>query len=340
MKILRMFYSKTPKIKDKTGKVIPESITSLEKISLGALKQRILIRGENTKNPILLFLHGGPGSTEMPMSHKFDRDLEKRFICVHWDQRGAGKSFSMKTHKSSMNVQQFISDGIELVNKLKQRFNQEKIFLVGHSWGSVLGMNLIHNYPEHFHAYIGIGQVVNMIESEKISYEYVLKRAKQQNNKKAVKQLEKIKDKNVWNLRYSQIQRKWLTKFGGWYYKATNSWVILKYLFISPEYSIIDAIKFFIGVIFSLSNMWRRIIETVNFVDKIQEIKIPVYFIVGKHDYNTPFELVEKFYNNLKAPKKELIWFEESAHSPNYEEPEKYKDLLINKILPEILINE
>ncbi|NPD89026.1 MAG: alpha/beta hydrolase [Asgard group archaeon] len=332
MSLLRIFYSRTPKIKDSKGKLVPESITSLEKVILGGLEQSILIRGQKRSNPILLFLHGGPGSTEMALAHVYQKNLEKKFTIVNWDQRGAGKSFKLGIPKTSMTIEQFVTDALELVLLLKKRFNQEKIFIAGHSWGSALGIKLIHRHPEHFYAYVGIGQAVHLAEGERISYEFVLRTAREQNNKKAIKQLERIKEKEIWDSRYTQKQRKWLTKFRGWYYHSTSSWVLLKYYINSPEYSLLDCIKLLLGSLFSLNHMWKSLIEESSFIGRIKEVKVPVFFLAGRFDYNSPSELVVEFYEQLEAPKKELIWFEESAHSPNYEEQEKFDRVMIEKV--------
>lgn len=333
MTFLRLFTSRTKKIRNTKREVIQESIASLERIELGGLKQYILIRGHNKNNPILLFLHGGPGSTEMPLAHAFQTNLEEYFTIVHWDQRGAGKSFRINIPKSSLTFEQYEKDTLELIIYLRERFKQEKIILVGHSWGSALGIVLVHKYPEYLFSYVGIGQVVDMAEGERISYKFVLDTAKKQENKKAIKQLEKIKNKEIWDLSYTQVQRKWLTKFGGWHHNATKSWILLKYCFNSPEYNLLDAIRFFVGALVSLSKMWKPLLKETSFMDRIKEVKIPVFFIAGRYDYNTPSELVVKFYQQLKAPQKELVWFEESAHSPNYEEKDKFDKVMIEKIL-------
>ncbi len=337
MTILRIFYSKIPKIKDEKGKTKTNSIAVLEKLRIGGINQWVLIRGHNVNNPILLFLHGGPGSAQIGIAYKFQRILEKYFTVVQWDQRGAGKSFSFKIPKQSMNIEQFILDSNDLIEQLKKRFGKEKIFLVGHSWGSTLGMLLIQRYPENFHSYIGMGQATNQIEGEKISYEFVLEQAKKNDNRKAIKQLEKIRNKEVWNLKYSQIQRRWLNRFGGWYYGARSNWIVLKLFFTSPEYSIVDLIKFTIGALFSLRMMWKNVLQDINLFEQVKEVEVPVYFCAGKYDYNTPFELVEKYYNQIKAPTKNLYWFEKSAHSPNFEEKSKFEDILIKQILRDTL---
>ena len=336
---LRLFSSKTPQIKDSEGNVKPNSIASLEKVQLGGLDQWIIIRSHDITNPILLFLHGGPGSVEGPLAYKFESELEKYFVFVNWDQRGAGKSYSKKIPKESMNIEQFISDTVELINILRSKFNQKKIFIVGHSWGSILGLSIVQRYPELFYAYIGIGQVVNIRENEKISYQFVYEEAKKIGNKKALKQLEKIQPYTGENIKSLKIQRKWLAKFGGFMHGEKSMWPLIKIGLFSPEYSIKDMFKFYKGINFSTEKLWVDMFK-INFFNQVPEIKVPVYFCVGKYDYNTPFELVERYYEQLQVPKKKLIWFEKSAHNPNFEEPQKFDELLINQVLTETYKNK
>ncbi len=334
VRFFSLFYSKTPKINDYLGYIKPNSIASLEKVEIGGIKQYILIRGHDISNPLLLLLHGGPGTAEIVLAHRFDRELEEHFIIVNWDQRGSGKSFSRKIPKETMKVEQFISDTLELVLMLKERFNKEKIFLVGHSWGSQLGSLVVHRFPEHFYAYIGIGQVVNLYDNEKISYQFTLNEAKKRNNKKAIKVLEALQPYTGIEFKKLRKQRKWLNKFGGAAHAFKNQFTLVKMGFSAPEYSLRDFFKFIRGMLFSLKSMWADLFK-YDLSEIIQEYKVPVYFFIGKYDYNTPFELSEKFFQKVKAPKKEYIWFENSAHMPNFEENKKYTELLINKVLPE-----
>jgi pimeloyl-ACP methyl ester carboxylesterase len=164
-------------IKDRQGHDISQSIASLEKINLGRQEQWILIRGMDITKPVILFLHGGPGTSNMCLLRKYTDELEKHFIVVTWDQRGAGKSYQAINPHSSMTIDRLVLDTGELTQLLCHRFNQQKIFLVGHSWGSLIGILSIQKYPDLYHAYIGIGQIVNMQENEQISYDWTLAQA-------------------------------------------------------------------------------------------------------------------------------------------------------------------
>jgi pimeloyl-ACP methyl ester carboxylesterase len=330
----RAFYSETPPILGEDGNKKPDSITSMEFIELGGIDQAILIRSHNIINPLMLFLHGGPGSVESPLVHKFQREIEKHFLVVNWDQRGGGKSYSKKIPKDSMNIEQIISDTHDLIELLKERFKKDKIFLVGHSWGSMLGTLVVQRYPELFYAYVGVGQVVNLIDNEKISFQYTLEQARKRGNKKAIKQLDKIRPYTGENLDHLKIQRKWLKKFGGVLHNESSMWPLLKVGINSPEYKIGDFIKFIRGTIFSTKNLWKELFD-IDFFKEVKEYKVPVYFCIGRYDYNAPFELSERFFKKLKAPSKKFIWFENSAHCPNFEESEKFQDFLIREMLPE-----
>ncbi|MHA1256657.1 MAG: alpha/beta fold hydrolase [Promethearchaeota archaeon] len=334
---LRMFYSRTPKIKDINGKIKENSVASLEKVKIGKIDQWIIIRGHDKGNPILLFLHGGPGSIEGPFAYKFQRDLEEHFIIVNWDQRGAGKSYSRKIPKDSMTIEQFILDAHELIQLLLNRFNQEKLYLVGHSWGSILGTLVVSRYPELIQAYVGIGQVVNILDNEKVSYRYTIEQAKERGNEKALKQLKKLEpypEKDINDTKALRKQRKWLLKFNGVMHNESGWWPHLKIALGSPEYSLKDMIKSIGGLKLSLKTLWSQLFE-IDFPKQIPELKVPVYICMGRFDYNTPFELARKYFNQLQAPKKEFIWFENSAHMLNTEESEKFNDFLINTVLKE-----
>ncbi len=330
--------SHTPKIVDARGIVPERSIAAIEKVSLGGVDQWIVMRGADVRNPVLLFIHGGPGMPSAPKVLKHNGDLESDFVVVTWDQRGAGKSYSKDIPPDSMTVEQFISDAHELVQYLKKKLNADKIYIVGHSWGSILGTYLIDRYPEDFYAYVGIGQFVNGIENEAISYDFVLRQAEKTNNKKAIRELKKIGApvsaiyKN--GLDDLLVQRKWLMKFGGANYTDRSYFSTYMTYFFNKEYTIFDSLNVMKGVKMSLNLMWEDVVK-IDFMTEVDEVEVPVYFMIGRHDWNTPFELSEEYFKALKAPSKEFIWFENSAHSPCYEETERFNRLMVEKVKAE-----
>ncbi|MGG0719229.1 alpha/beta hydrolase [Robertmurraya massiliosenegalensis] len=168
----------TPEINGKS------SISVLESVAIGGIEQWVLIRGESINNPIVLFLHGGPGNAQIGWAPKFQSNLERNFIVVNWDQRGSGLSYFEGIPEESMNINQFIQDAYELTIYLLNKFKKNKIFIVGHSWGTIIGMPLIQKHPHLFHAYIGVGQSVDLQRGELLSYEYTLEYAKNNNRRR------------------------------------------------------------------------------------------------------------------------------------------------------------
>lgn len=323
--ITRLISAKTLKIEGQN------SLSVIEKINLGGKKQVISIRATDMANPLLLFLHGGPGSPLMPYAHVSDKKLEENFIVVHWDQYGVGKSYDKKLNPDEISIDYYLDCTTELIELLRKRFNKDKIFLIGHSWGSYLGIVTAHRKPELLHAYIGMGQVINMPEAEKISYNYTIDKAQKAGKKKAIKDLKKIGLPPYQNYKELLTERKWLSIYKG----MISNISLLKtigYSLKSPEYNFGDHIREIKGRNLLLSILWPDF-QTKTVDDEIRAFKIPVYFLEGRQDYCVPSLLVEDFVHHISAPYKEIIWFEHSAHMMNIEEPEKYADVMVNKIL-------
>jgi pimeloyl-ACP methyl ester carboxylesterase len=339
MKVKAAYMTYHPKIKDANGLEIKESIALLEKKNIGGIGQWLLLRGKSIHNPILLFLHGGPGSAEWPLLKKYNSELEDHFVIVYWEQRGAGKTYSSKTQ--NMNIEQFISDTHEIVEYLRGNFGKKKVFIIGHSWGSIIGILTAQRYPELFYAYVGMGQFVHGKDNESISYQYVMDIAQKSHNRKALSRLNEINQPEIYGTIDQEgkwykkllIQRDYLYQFGGCIHRKSKflDWAIPFFL----TYSIIDLIKYNSGYFDSMKKLWPEIMNC-NLLMQVPKLEIPIYFLVGRYDYNTPFELVEKYYNQLIAPKKTLIWFENSSHNPHYEEAQKFNDILINEIRREM----
>lgn len=328
-------------VNNRTGINIPNGINSLEKIKLGGIDQWILIRGWNRSNPVLLFLHGGPGAPLFTYARDIGvkAKLEQHFTLVYWEQRATGKSFSLSIPEESMTIEQLVSDASELTQILKDRFKVPKIFLVGRSWGSLIGLLTAKRYPELFYAYIGIGQIVDPLENDRISYQYTIEIAERSGNEKALNDLRNIGEP-PFNFKELIIQRKWLTKF----YKNMMAEKFnnkpqnhLKKLLSTPEYSLIDIIKMGLDPFFSIKHLWNDKFYKTNLFEQIPQIEVPVFFLAGRYDYFTPSEIVENYYHKLTSSKgKHIIWFEKSGHYPELEEPKKFYDVMINKVLREI----
>jgi len=330
--------SNTAPILDSDNVIKSNSISSLERIDLGGINQSVLIRGHDINNPVLLFIHGGPGYSTIPLVSSINSNLEEHFIVVNWDQRGTGKSLFWGMNKDSISMDLIEQDLHQLVGILKSRFNKNKILLVGHSWGSIIGLKSISKHPKDYSAYIGVGQVINSEASDKIIYDFCLKSAIKENNEKAIKQLEGISDlisrkKMNWNEAF--VLYNWLNYYEGGY-KGRSDIKNLNKLFIErEEYSHIDLLRKRVGISLSLLFL-KEELEEVNFYTESTKYEIPIFFCLGKYDYQTPSVLVEEYFNIIKSPYKEIMLFNNSAHYPLFEEPDKFNNYLIHGVLPKI----
>ena len=273
----------------------------------------------------------------LPVMTGINKDLENDFTVVNWEQRGTGKSYYTFSESNEINIKTFISDAHELTKLLLKRFNKDKIYIMGNSWGSVIGIQVVQQYPKLYYAYIGIGQVVNMKENERLSYDYTLQQAILRNDKKAEIQLKDIGtdyfNRPDW-FKCLLLQRKYLVKYGGAIYGHSNYRCLEKHFLSSPEYSLMDIINRVRGSKQSLKMLWLKLLK-VNLFETATQFDIPIYFIEGRHDYNAPFSIANQYYESIKAPTKELIWFENSAHFPQWEEPQKFHNVLKDKIIKE-----
>ena len=312
-------------------------IDLLGNVILGGEEQWVLIRGKKQTNPVLLYLHGGPGSFVIPTARDFGRYLEDDFVVVYWDQRGSGKSYRSGIPENSMNLDQFIRDTRELVEVLKRRFNVPKVYLVGNSWGAALGALTVEAYPELFYAYLGTGQLVNTARSDSISYAFTLSEANSTGNNEALRELTKM-GPPPWGFEEMAKQRKWLRRFGGTIYKEreTSGTFLSDFMgkmLLSPEYSLMEILENSMDPDYAVRNLWDDI-AGINLFEQVPRIEVPVYFIAGRHDYTTPSELVAQYYDQLEAPAgKSLIWFENAAHMPEFEDPARFYEVMLDSVL-------
>lgn len=321
----------------------PNGIDSLEAVRIGGIDQWIEVRGQDVNNPILLFIHGGPGIAFIPLAASFQGVWEKYFTVVQWDQRGAGKTYTSNDEgilRRTMNIPQMESDTLEVANYLRTRFKREKILVLGHSWGSILGLWLAHEHPEVIYAYVGVGQVINMEQNEKVAYEDALQQARDRHNEQAVKELESIAPYPSPSTDQAKmsIARGWEQQFlgpppGTPEFTDTNR--LLLDLVSAPEYSLVDDYAFIHGQLSSFSsNILLPEIMRVQ-LDKLgPDFSVPIFFFEGRHDPYGRSSLVWDYSQTMKAPKKQFIWFENSGHFPFFEEKQKFQDELVQRVLP------
>ena len=293
----------------------PKSIASLEQFWLAGRPQYGLIRGSDRQNPIVLFLHGGPGMPTMYLAHDFQRDLERNFVVVQWDRLGAGKSYAAGVAATSLIVGQEINDTVELIDQLRARFHQQKIYLVGFSYGTYLGILVAQRVPQWLHAYVGIGQLAcSEEEDRRIQDEWLLSQASTAQDREAMDEL---------TSRKSLDREKLLFKYGAEIHSAHSWWPLLWSGIRSPEYTLRDIANVRKGVQFTAEHL-RYDVITGSILDNVPALRIPVFFFSGRYDYTDPTVCTIRLFDRLVAPIKRMVWFDRSAHFVFFEEPEQF----------------
>lgn len=291
-------------------------IDTTEVVQIGGIKQFIKLQGVDNTKPLLLFLHGGPGTSLIPVADAFTNKLKEQFVVVQWDQREAGETLKLNHSTEKLSLQLLQKDTEEIIQYLLKKYNRKKLFLVSHSFGSMLGFDFAEKHPELLYAYIPISAIVDQLKSEKLTMEMLNKWAKETNNTEAAKELAlvKVPFEKEDDLFYSQ---KWLFIHNGVDFAKEASF--------KAKYHDWLAIWF---------PMWKKSV-TKNLFKTLPELKCPVYFIEGIGDQQKSHYLIEDYYKFVKAPKKELFWFDKSGHTVFNSEPEKLQQVIIEKILPE-----
>ena len=290
----------------------------LEQVELGGVKQWLLLRG-NVQRPILLVLHGGPGSAEIATASRYQRGLEPHFLVVNWDQRGAGKSHG----HGVLSVKQLAADTTELIELLLARFGQQKLYLLGHSWGSALGLLITRRSPELVYGVIGVGQLVDGAANERLSFEYVREYARRTGNQLALTQLRRHPPPYGDDVRALLTQRTWLYLSRGFFYSRVAALRYALAFLTSTTYSFSDKLSYSHHLRASLRQLWSEV-EALDLFRDVPSVATPVLFCLGKHDMTTPSVLAARYFEALVAPSKQLVWFDASAHCPNLEEPQKF----------------
>lgn len=308
-----------------------------ETVDLGGAPQHLRIRGTKPENPVVLFLHGGPGVADRHWVLRHQSRLAAECTLACWDQRGAGLGYDGKRARTEkLTVDAMVGDAACVADYLRKKFARESIIVVGHSWGSILGVLLAQRHPGGIAAYVGMGQFVNGAENERLSYEFVVGEAERRGNKKALKDLARIGAPVAGRYRTMKdmmTQRDYMTRFGGGEYKGSSSiWSSMIFpLLKSPEYGVFDLPRYARGAFYSLEQLWDEVVS-FDFNTLVPELAMPVFLTEGRHDRNTPVSLAETWFDALRAPSKKWVWFEESAHSPIKEEPGKWGEEMLKII--------
>lgn len=336
LSLLIWFWSTSKPIQfvDNNGNIMPKSISEKVFVDINGTKQGMFIKGHDTTKPVLLYVHGG-----LPFSfltQEYPTGLESDFVLVWWEQRGFGLSYNPNTSYSEINSDTLVSDLFAVTNYLCQRFKQKKIYLMGHSGGSFIGIKAAALAPELFHAYIGLAQISNQRKSEKIAYDYMLEQFRENGNKRMLKKL-KLAPVTMTSIpkEYLAIRDEAMHSLGIGTMHKMNSviWGIFLPSLRFREYSFMEKINLWRAKAkYGVSVTWDEILST-DLSNEVTKFALPIYFLEGIYDYTCSFSEARAYFDVIEAPLKGFYTFYNSAHSPIFEEPEKAQLIFRNDIL-------
>jgi pimeloyl-ACP methyl ester carboxylesterase len=322
---------------DENGKPLAGSISEKLFVDINGVKQGMFIKSKDASNPVLLFIHGGPGMPEYWLTQYYPTGLEDHFTVVWWEQRGAGISYSADIPPETMTAEQFVDDTIEVTNYLRDRFGQEKIYLMAHSWGSYIGIQAAAREPDLYYSYIGVGQISHQIESEQLAYQYALAYYKENGNANMVRKLEAAPPTLTVPLpvAYDALRDTYMHSAGIGTTREMNS--VVTGIFLPSwqfrEYTLGEKLNLWRGKIFSRSfGLWDKM-QITDLTQQVTKLDIPVYFLHGTYDYTCAYPLAKEYFEKIEAPVKGFYSFDQSAHSPMFEQPEKVQRILLEDVL-------
>ncbi len=306
-------------------------------VDINGERQGMFLRSEDIMNPVLLFVHGGPGMPEYFLAEKYPTGLESLFTVCYWEQRGAGLSYKPGMDSQSITVEQLVNDTNSVAQYLCERFGKQKIYLMAHSWGSYIGIQAAEKAPALYHAYIGVGQIANMFDSERIAFSYMLDEFKKRGDKTMLSQLRKYdvlgSDEAVLAFFRTVLRDQAMHKLGIGTMRNMKS--VISGVFIPVlrcrAYTWRERVNIWKAKAFlrSKTELVHQFF-TADLMSKHVRLEIPAHFFSGRYEYTVNTDLSKKLLEKIEAPQKAFYTFEQSAHSPMFEEPEEFLSIIAN----------
>lgn len=311
------------------------SMNDLKAVEINGTTQYITVRTTDETNPVLLFLAGGPGGSQVQATREHFGLLEEHFTIINWEQPGSGKSFSARPTED-LSPETYLEDGQALTEYLKDTYSKDKIYLMGESWGSYLGVLMASTHPGDYHSLITTGQMVDFAETEEYCYNEAIRIATENDDQSQLERLESLESIPPTGDNISLDAATYLNYLHSHMASSSDinqtSWDTFDTL-LSPEYSIGDSLNFFRGLYSTFSHVYQQLYET-DLRETHTEFDIPIYILHGKHDVNAPVYLVDEYHSLIDAPEKTLIYFENSGHNPWITEPELYQQTVLDLWVP------
>ncbi len=321
----------TPPFTDASGRVLAGSVARMEKIELGGVVQAVWFRGRAVGAPALVLLHGGPGTSETALFRHFDAALEDRFLTVYWDQRGSGRSYHPGMPAAALTIGRMVEDLDELVDRVRRRFGKQRVVLLGHSWGTILGTLYAAAHPEKVSVYVGIGQIADFAEDERTSLRWALEQAERRGDRKALRALREMLPGPA-SVADELALGRWVERFGGSLRGGLSTGALVRAALATDEADLADLWRFGAGNRFSLEALRPQYARED--LTRFRRFAVPVVFLLGRHDWHVPSTLAARYFRTLEAPCKRLVWFERSAHDPPFEEPRAFVRAMVDVVLP------
>jgi pimeloyl-ACP methyl ester carboxylesterase len=321
---------------DSAGRTIPGSLSERVFIEVGGIRQGMIIQSVDPSNPVLLFLHGGPGMVEFFMEEGYPTGLARHFTVVWWEQRGAGMSYAPDIPPESMTLSQMIADTLEVTDWLRDRFGQERILLLGHSWGAYLGIQVAAAAPDRYLAYVGMGQIAHQLRSEVMARDHLLQVYRAQGDTAMVRRIEAapVSIEDGTSPAWMRLRDEAMHRAGVGHMHRMRSVVsgIFLPMWRVRAYTLMEKINIWRGKIWSRPFFWDHLLRD-DLTGRLTTLDVPVYFLMGRHDYTTNADLARAYFDRIEAPIKGFYLFDGSAHSPLFEEPERGRQILLQDVM-------
>jgi pimeloyl-ACP methyl ester carboxylesterase len=339
--VLLAWPASTPPILGADGQPLPGSIAEITTVRIGGVDQGVLMRGQRTDNPVLLYLAGGPGQSSLPHPRVIFEDLERDFVVVAWDQRGTGKSYAALEPVADLTVQRAVADTIELTNYLRERFGEEKIYLLGESYGTILGVLTAQQRPDLYHAFIGSGQMVDVRESDRRIYRDLLAQAEQSGAAQIVARLRAAGEPPYADIPYANGYV--MTHYDRLYkpYTPPQAYIergarsgIDQFGILGSEYNLVEKVNVLRGLIDMFTVMYPQL-QAIDFRRDAAKLDVPVYMLDGQAELAARRNLALEWFEGLDAPQKRIFTFENAAHAVAFEQYAAFHQILLDTILPE-----
>jgi proline iminopeptidase len=331
----------TPPILDAAGKLVPGSIAELTTVRLGGQEQTIMVRAYSPDKPVLLYLNGGPGQSGLPYTRVILADLSRDFVIVDWDQRGTGKSYVAFEPSSTLTLERAINDTLELANYLRQRFAEQKIYVMGESWGSILGVLAVQRQPDLFHAFIGSGQMVSPRETDRRIYKDVLELAARTNNAGLTAKIRSYGQPPYADMPYANVFA--MGQYDALYkpYRPSQAYMdrgnksgIGFYGIMASEYNLVEKVNVLRGLMDTFTVMYPQLQE-IDFRQDAKRLEVPIYVLDGTAELSARRDLMLEWFATLGASKKRIFALENAAHSVAFEQFEAFDKIMLETVLPE-----